>query len=187
MKRIVIYRAAPLLMVGALFLLGGAKPSSSPDKVGDTSYLEGTVSVQRDSHDLDASEVQTGLEIENYDMVKTAADGLAEVSITTPKSVGATIKVSPRTQFTFELNNTGSRQQSFVGLMSGTVALKVAKLTASQDLMVHTESAVMGVRGTEFSVTAPPGEISWLRASQGTWSSPTSRATSFMRSQGPQW
>ena len=160
MDRTLIPRAAPLLMAGALVLLGGASAPSSPDKVGDTSYLEGTVSVQRDGQDLDSSEVQTGLAIENYDMVKTAADGLAEVSITTPKSAGATIKVSPRTQFTFELNNTGSRQQSFVGLMSGTVALKVAKLTGSQDLMVHTESAVMGVRGTEFSVTAPPtGDI----------------------------
>ena len=160
MGRLFFSRAAPLLMAGALFVLGGAKPSSSPDKVGDTSYLEGTVSVQRDGQDLDSSEVQTGLAIENYDMVKTAADGLAEVSITTPKSAGATIKISPRTQFTFELNDTGTRQQSFLGLMSGTVALRVAKLTGSQDLMVHTESAVMGVRGTEFSVTAPPtGDI----------------------------
>ena len=149
-------RAALLLMAGAFFILGGASSSVSPDKVGDTSYLEGTVTVQRDGQNLDSSEVQTGLEIENYDLVKTAADGLAEVSITTPRSAGATIKVSPHTQFSFELNNTGSRQQSFVGLMSGTVALAVAKLTSSQDMMVHTESAVMGVRGTEFSVTAPP-------------------------------
>ncbi|MGA2640353.1 MAG: FecR family protein [Spirochaetia bacterium] len=155
MARIIVSRVMPLLMAGALFMLGGAKTPSSPDQVGDTSYLEGTVSVQRDGQDLDSSEVQTGLAIENYDMVKTAADGLAEVSITTPKSAGATIKVSPRTQFTFELNDTGSRQQSFVGLMSGTIALTVAKLSGSQDLMVHTQSAVMGVRGTEFSVSAP--------------------------------
>jgi len=146
---------ALLLMAGTLFLLGGAKTPSSPDQVGDTSYLEGTVSVQRDGQDIDSSEVQTGLAIENYDMVKTAADGLAEVNITTPKSAGATIKVSPRTEFSFELNSSASRQQSFVGLMSGSLALTVAKLTGSQDLMVQTESAVMGVRGTEFSVTAP--------------------------------
>ncbi len=156
LRRVPVARAVPVLLAGALFLLGGAKTPVSPDKVGDTSYLEGTVAVQRDGQDLDSSEVQTGLEIENYDMVKTAADGLAEVSITTPKSAGATIKVSPRTQFSFQLNSAGSRQQSFVGLMSGTVALTVAKLTATQDLMVQTESAVMGVRGTEFTVTAPP-------------------------------
>ena len=54
MGRLFFSRAAPLLMAGALFVLGGAKPSSSPDKVGDTSYLEGTVSVQRDGQDLDA-------------------------------------------------------------------------------------------------------------------------------------
>jgi hypothetical protein len=160
MTRVFASRATPLLLAGALLALGGAAKNAGPDKVGDTSYLEGTVSVQRDGQDLDTSEVQAGLEIDNLDLVKTGADGLAEVSITTPKSAGAAIKVSPRTQFTFELNNTGSRQQSSVGLMSGTIALTVAKLTGSQDLSVHTETAVMGVRGTEFTVTVPPtGDI----------------------------
>ena len=156
MARVVFFRTAPLVLAGALFVLGGAKTPSSPDKVGDTSYVEGAVSLQRDGQDLDSGEVQPGLEIQNLDLMKTGGDGLAEVSITTPKSAGATIKISPDTQFTFELNDTGSRQQSYVGLMSGTIALTVKKLTGSQDLTVHTESAVMGVRGTEFTVTAPP-------------------------------
>jgi len=155
MATIRLSRAAPLVLAGALFVLGGAKTPPSPDKVGDASYMEGAVSVQRDGQDLDSSEVQTGLEIQDLDLMKTGADGLAEVSITSPKSAGATIKVSPHTQFTFQLNDTGSRQQSYVGLMSGTIALKVKKLTGSQDLSVHTENAVMGVRGTEFTVTAP--------------------------------
>jgi hypothetical protein len=153
--KIILSRAAPLLLAGALFVLGGAKTPPSPDKVGDASYVEGAVSLQRDGQDLDSSEVQTGLEIQNLDLMKTGADGLAEVSITTPKSAGATIKISPLTQFTFQLNDTGSRQQSYIGLMSGSIALTVKKLTGSQDLSVHTESAVMGVRGTEFTVTAP--------------------------------
>jgi hypothetical protein len=155
MSRTMLFRAMPLLLAAGLFILGGAKPVS-PDKVGDTSYLEGTVSVQRDGQNLDPSAVQTGLEILNYDMVRTGPDGLAEVSITTPRSAGATIKVSPHTQFSFELSSAGSRQQSFVGLMSGKISLTVSKLSATQDLMVHTESAVMGVRGTEFTVTVPP-------------------------------
>ena len=155
MVKIVLFRTAPLILAGALFVLGGAKTPPSPDKVGDTSYIEGAVSLQRDGQDLDSSEVQTGLEIQNLDLMKTGADGVAEVSITTPKSAGATIKVSPHTQFTFQLDESGSRQQSYVGLMSGTIALTVKKLTGSQDLSVHTERAVMGVRGTEFTVTAP--------------------------------
>ena len=44
--------------------------------------------------------------------------------------------------------------------MSGTIALTVAKLSGSQDMSIHTDSAVMGVRGTEFTVTSPPtGDI----------------------------
>ena len=155
MAKIFLSRAAPLVLAGALFVLGGAKTPPSPDKVGDASYMEGAVSLQRDGQDLDSSEVQTGLEIQNLDLMKTGPDGMAEVSITTPKSAGATIKVSPSTQFTFQLNDTGSRQQSYVGLMSGTIALTVKKLSGTQDLAIHTESAVMGVRGTEFTVTAP--------------------------------
>ena len=147
---------ARFLVLSAVLVLCGALHVSGQDKVGDASYIEGNVGLQRDGRQMDQSEVQTGLAIQNYDFVKTGADGLAEVSITAPKAAGATIKVSPHTQFSFELNNTGTRQQSFVGLMSGTIALTVAKLTGSQDVSVHIDGAVMGVRGTEFTVTSPP-------------------------------
>jgi hypothetical protein len=147
---------AQFLVLSTVLVLCGALQAPGQDKVGDASYIEGTVGLQRDGRQMDSSEVQTGLAIQNFDLVKTGADGLAEVRVTAPKAAGATIKVSPRTQFSFELNNTGSRQQTFVGLMSGTLALTVAKLTGSQDMSVHLDGAVMGVRGTEFTVTSPP-------------------------------
>ena len=55
--------------------------------------------------------------------------------------------------------------------MSGTIALTVKKLTGSQDLSVHTESAVMGVRGTEFTVTAPAPARNAARAAKSQRSS----------------
>jgi hypothetical protein len=45
-------------------------------------------------------------------------------------------------------------------LISGTVGLKVKKIVGSGSVEVRTESAIMGVRGTSFSVTTPPsGDI----------------------------
>jgi hypothetical protein len=71
-----------------------------------------------------------------------------------------TVKVSPSTQFSLEMGKLGQKQQTTVGLLTGTVALKVSRLASSQAVSVRTEAAAMGVRGTEFTVTSPPsGDI----------------------------
>ena len=134
----------------------GAMQKADPDKAGEAGYVEGGVGLERNGQEMDASVVQTGLAIDNLDLVKTGSDGQAEVHVTNPLAPGVTIKVSPRTQFTFELNKLGARQQTTLGLMGGTVALKVAKLRSNQDLDFKLETAVCGVRGTEFAVTTVP-------------------------------
>jgi len=73
---------------------------------------------------------------------------------TSPLSPPATIKVAPRTRFTLEIGKAGTRQQTTVGLMIGSVTMKCAKLGGSQSVKVQTDAAVMGVRGTNFTVTA---------------------------------
>src|SRR5208282_4301970 len=149
-----------VLLCSSLALAGawpaGAAQKTDPDKVGEAVYVEGGVNLERNGQEMDASIVQTGLTIDNFDLVKTESDGQAEVHVTSSRAPGVTIKVSPHTQFTFELNNLGSRQQTSVGLMSGTVALKVAKLSSNQDLDIKLDTAVCGVRGTEFTVTTVP-------------------------------
>lgn len=149
-------KAARFLVMGAMLAAAGAWTAFAQEKVGEAVYMEGGVSLERNGAELDPSQVQTGIAIDNFDLVKTGADGLAEVSVKNPKIPALTIKVSPRTQFSFELNNLGSRQQTSVGLMSGSISLKAAKLSGSQDLNVVLDNAVMGVRGTEFTVTAVP-------------------------------
>jgi len=153
-------KAQRLLVALMSLVLAAAVPAFAQDKVGDTVYVEGGVSLQRDGKQLDSSDVQTGLEIQNFDLVRTGSDGIAEVSITNPRAPSMTIKVSPRTQFSFELSRLESRQQTSVGLSGGTISLKVGKLTGSQGLNVVLDNAVMGVRGTEFSVTSiPSGDL----------------------------
>jgi hypothetical protein len=145
-----------LTLTCALLLAAALLPAA--EKLGDITYLEGDVTVLRNSEELDG--VQVGLDIQNFDVMKTGPDGLAEIAVATAKSPRMTIKVSPGTQFSFEISKVGGRQQTTVGLISGTVSLKVAKLAGTQSVNVKSDAAAMGVRGTQFTVTSPPtGDI----------------------------
>jgi hypothetical protein len=144
----------------ALIVLVGTASLAAGDRIGETAYLEGDVSVMRNGDELSPSDVQVGMGIENFDLLSTGADGLAEVRMTSPKAASMTVKLSANTKFSFELSRIGSKQQSSVNLITGSLSLKVSKLTGAQDVKVRTESTAMGVRGTQFTVTAPPsGDI----------------------------
>jgi hypothetical protein len=109
----------------------------------------------RDADTLAAGSVKEGLPLENFDLLKTGADGLLEVLVISPTAPATTIRVGPRTQFSLEIGKVGGKQQTTIDLVAGSVALKCAKLTGAQALRVQTESAALGVRGTSFTVTAP--------------------------------
>jgi len=130
------------------------------DKIGEAVYLDGAVSVTRDGSALDSSAVVIGAPINNFDQVETGDDGNAQVQITTPRAAPSTITISPDTQFTFELSALEGKQSSSINLVSGSLSLKVSKLSNAQDLTIQTESAVLGVRGTEFTVsTSDAGDV----------------------------
>jgi hypothetical protein len=149
-------KARILTLACALLLVAALLPAA--EKLGDITYLEGEVTVLRNSEELDG--VQVGLDIQNFDVMKTGPDGLAEIAVATAKAPRMTIKVSPGTQFSFEISKVGGKQHTTVGLISGTVSLKVAKLTGAQSVNVKSDAAAMGVRGTQFTVTSPPtGDI----------------------------
>ena len=138
-----------VLVLGAAGSLG----AYAADAIGSVTYLEGSVSMVRDGTDI--PDVQIGQDVQAFDVVKTADDGVAEISLTAPQLPRMTIKLSADTQFALEVATTGDgKLQSTVSLLGGQVALKVAKLLGNQSVRVQTESAAMGVRGTEFSVTA---------------------------------
>jgi hypothetical protein len=134
-------------------LLACAAGVSSQDKIGTISYMEGTVSVVRDGADLDS--VAIGQDLQNFDLVKTGDDGQAELAISSPQLPSMTVKMSANTQFSLEVATVAGKQESSVGILGGQIALKVAKLLQTQTVKVKSDSAVMGVRGTDFTVTAP--------------------------------
>ncbi|MCX7031254.1 MAG: FecR family protein [Spirochaetes bacterium] len=138
----------------AVLFAAAALPLAALDTVGKIAYLEGTVEIVRDEDTLDPALVKTGLALQNFDLLKTGSDGQVEVQITSPMAPATTIRVAPRTQFSLEIGKAGSRQQTTVGLLIGSVTLKCAKLTGSQSVKVQTDTTIMGVRGTSFTVTA---------------------------------
>jgi hypothetical protein len=147
---------APLIV----FFLAAALTLEAQEKIGETVYLEGEVSITRNGDVLDSSAVVIGVPIDNFDLMGTGDDGNAQVKITTTRAAASTITVSPDTQFTFELSTLQGRQASSISLISGSLSLKVSKLSGSQDLDVQTESTVLGVRGTEFNVsTSDAGDV----------------------------
>ncbi|HTP59693.1 MAG TPA: FecR family protein [Spirochaetia bacterium] len=147
-------------LLAIAFLLAAVLGLEAQEKVGETVYLDGAVSITRDGSALDSSAVVIGASIDNFDQVETGDDGTAQVQVTTTRAATSTITVSPDTQFTFELSALEGKQSSSINLISGSLSLKVSKLNGSQELSIQTESAVLGVRGTEFSVsTSDAGDV----------------------------
>jgi hypothetical protein len=140
-------------VVAFVLLLAGAH-ARGVDRLGQAVYLEGGVAVSRDGDELDPAVVTVGMDIENFDLIRTADDGTAQIQVTDGRAPRTTVTVSPNTQFSIEIGRIKNRQNSAVNLAAGSVSLKVSKLGAAQDLSVHTESAAMAVRGTDFTVTA---------------------------------
>ena len=146
-------RSAAGVLLAALSLLLLSARAYSDDRMGSVTYLEGDVSIVRDGGDL--SGVSIGSDVQNFDLVKTGPDGLAEFSLDAPSVPRMTVKLRGNTQFSLETSTLQRKQQTTIGIIGGQIALKVAKLTGDQAVSVKSDSAVMGVRGTDFTVTAP--------------------------------
>jgi hypothetical protein len=153
-------------LTAALFLAAGAAGVSAQDAIGSISYLEGTVSMVRDGADVD--NVAIGQDVQSFDLVKTGSDGKAELAITSTKLPPMTIKMSADTQFSVEVALADGKQESTIGIMGGQIALKVSKLLSNQSVKVRSDSAVMGVRGTDFTVTAPESGDVLVTCDEGT-------------------
>jgi hypothetical protein len=153
-------RVWKILALACAAMLAAAATAVAGDTVGETTYLDGTVDVYRAGQQLDAKQVDIGAAVENYDILKTSRNGTIEITLTAGPSPDTTIRVDPNTSFTVEVGKVKNQPKTTVNMISGTISLKVRKITGGGNVEVKTDSAVMGVRGTEFSVTTPPsGDI----------------------------
>jgi hypothetical protein len=149
-------RLQQAVLAGAL-LLGASVAVLAQETLGEIVYLEDRVDIIRNGEGLAYEDIDLGTGVENYDLIQTDATGFAEISVESPQSPGFTVKVAPDTAFYLELNRMGKNRLASVGMISGSLSLKVKKIAGNDALEVKTESATMGVRGTAFDVTSSPG------------------------------
>lgn len=121
-----------------LWLLIAAAQAAAVD--GDVVYTYGQVLVHRNPEVVPA---EIGMSIGEGDVIETAGDGVAVISLVD----GAEIKLRENT--TLSLDSLGRNVS--VRLSSGSVFSRVNRQLIS-GFSVKTETAVMGVRGTEFFV-----------------------------------
>lgn len=134
--------------------------SFSQTVVGTISWVDGIVDVYRDGEAIDYWDVDIGLEIEDFDLIETGDDGYAEIEVQTPGNSGTVVKISKNTAFYFDSAKVDGGSKTTFQLLAGSLSMKVGKLTGNNAVDVRTESAVMGVRGTEFEVSlAPEGSV----------------------------
>lgn len=146
------------MAIVAILLLSLTALAFAQKGVGQIVYLEDEVSLTRDGRELE--DVDIGVPVENYDLLATGRTGYAEVEIGGPGVPGALLKISPDTRCYVELNTVGGRGTTTLGMLGGSLSVKVAKLSGRQQVEVATESALMGVRGTSFEVDiSPAGDI----------------------------
>ncbi len=135
-------------------------PGLAQSGIGQIVYLEEDVEIDRNKETIPPWDVFIGMEIENYDLVRTNERGYAEVEVDDPRSAPAIVKISPNTTFYFEMNKVGTKQTTTLGMITGSLSVKVARLSGQQSVEVATESALMGVRGTTFDVIlSPAGDV----------------------------
>ena len=150
-KKISIMMMMMFLLVSSLF------PKSV---TGTISYIDGYVDLYRDGELIDWELVDIGFGLEEFDLIETGDDGVVEIDLKLPSGSRTSLAVKPGTTFYFEMKEESGRNKTSFQMLGGTISFKVQKLTANDTLDIQTESAVMGVRGTEFEiVTSPEGGI----------------------------
>ena len=150
----------------ALTLLAGL-PAAAQTEIGAIAYMEEDVEIDRNRETIPAWDVFIGMGVENYDLMRTDDTGYAEVELDSPRSAPSIVRISANTSFYFEMNKIGRDDTTTIGLITGSLSVKVAKLSGRQSVEVATESALMGVRGTDFDVTLSPGGDILVTAEEG--------------------
>jgi len=138
--------AVLLVVVTAL----GTFAFAAQNQVGIIQELMGTVTVTRNGQVL--SQIDLGDPIENYDLIKTGADGGMVIGLTSETGMKGTLIVKPTSVFTVTTQVVNSRPKTEADVLGGSIGVKVKKISGDPSLNVKTGNTVMGVRGTEFVV-----------------------------------
>jgi hypothetical protein len=135
---------------GLLLALAVALPAAA--EVGQIKVLQGQVSVERKGQALPA---RVGLRLEAADLLRTGPDGSVGITMLDNSLLSA----GPNSVLAlerFEFDATTSAGRFDARLERGTLAVVSGRIAkqSPQAMTVRTPAAVLGVRGTEFVVSA---------------------------------
>lgn len=146
-------RGATILFALAVVPIAGV----TAQEVGRFVYVEGTVTLTRDGERLEGARVAPGVAVHQFDVIETGTDGLAEVELVATGS--AVLRVRENTSYYVEVREqTGTTRETSVRLLNGSVRTSVEGLAEPERLRIRTQSAVLGVRGTDFDVIVAADE-----------------------------
>lgn len=142
-----MWRAALSLSILALF---GVTPVAAVD-IGQVKVVKGTVTVERSGQAVPA---EAGTRLKTSDVVRTGSDGSVGITMTDNSLLSA----GPNSVLAldrYDFDSTTNQGRFDASLRRGTLAVVSGRLAKqSPDAMtLHTPTAVLGVRGTEFVVS----------------------------------
>ncbi|MDC7241917.1 MAG: FecR family protein [Spirochaetales bacterium] len=118
--------------------------------------IAGEVEVSRNGVYLDNRDIDFGTELGPYDVLHTGPDGYVELSIESPVSPELSVKVMADTTLFLEHTLKSGGSETSVNLNRGSIQTRAAALLRGGNFTVKTESSVMGIRGTTFTVNRSP-------------------------------
>lgn len=123
-------------------------------EIGQIKIVKGQVSVERAGQTLAAA---PGLRLQAADVVKTGADGSVGITMTDNSLLSAGPKsVLSLDQYAFDTTTYQGKFDST--LKQGTLAVVSGKIAhqSPEAMTVRTPATILGIRGTEFVVSADP-------------------------------
>lgn len=128
-------------------------PAARGADIGQVKVSKGTVTIERSGQSLPAD---AGTRLQAADVVRTGGDGSVGITMTDSSLLSA----GPNSVLAldrYDFDSTTNQGRFDASLRRGTLAVVSGKLAKqSPDAMtLHTPSAILGVRGTEFVVSAP--------------------------------
>jgi hypothetical protein len=137
----------------ALALCAGFSGFAFAQVLGKIDYVEGAVEITRNGDIL--TRVQIGTKVENLDLIKTSADGLASIAFEKGSGLSGSVQIMPSTTAVIRKDQISLAPANEIQVMMGAVNVKVKRLAGiTSSVQVRTPSAILGVRGTEFSVAS---------------------------------
>lgn len=121
---------------------------------GTIDFIEGSVSVTRGNKVI--ANINPGDAIFIDDFIKTGNDGTVIIQLDKKTGMRGAITVKPKTSAYLRLKQDTNAPKTVIEVMAGQIQSKLAKIAGNPSFSITTDTAVMGVRGTEFGVVSSP-------------------------------